>query len=77
MDDLVIRLNEFFTTSIDNPFMGSINKISGYFAEKYKIWTLQIEINCGITNYRKGIGRYNQLLDILTEWVECIEKKSL
>lgn len=44
MDDLVIRLNEFFTTSIDNPFMGSINTISEYFAENIKFGHCKLKL---------------------------------
>lgn len=66
---LLEQLKSKFSVSVDQPFMASANTISGYFARKFKVWTLQMEINCGITNYKESISKFNLLINILTEWI--------
>lgn len=59
-----------FIISIDEPFDAGPRTISGYFAKKYGIWSVQIEINCSITNERKNIIKCNKLLNTLIDWLE-------
>lgn len=56
-----------FTISIDQPFCAGYQTISGYFAKKYQIWTMQIEINCDITNNPINITKCNRLVNTLIE----------
>lgn len=64
-----------FVTSIDNPFMGGLKTISGSVKNKFNnIFTLQIEINCSITNKAVNINKYNSLLNVLVDWLEQIKK---
>ncbi len=63
-------LNSVFHVEIDNPFMGSGNTISCRINKEFDIWTIQIEINCGITNYSKNIEKFNKLLNILVQWIK-------
>ena len=80
-DSLYKKLvDEFFVVFIDRPYMAGGKTISGYFANSFDdIWTIQIEINCGITNKKENYKRYKQLLGILVDWINEIdikEKKS-
>ena len=62
-----------FITKIDQPFMAGGKTISGSMANKFSsLWTLQIEINCSITNKVENFDKYKRLLDILTCWIESI-----
>lgn len=75
-DALVNELNkEGFKVGTDEPFKASKRTISGYFAEEYNIWTIQIEINCGITNESKNNTRANKLLDCLVKVFKSINNK--
>ena len=57
-----------FTVFVDEPFCAGPKTISGYFAKNFNIWTVQIEINCDITNNPKNISKHNLLLNTLTDW---------
>ena len=57
-----------FTVFVDEPFCAGPKTISGYFAKNFNIWTVQIEINCDITNNPKNTSKYNLLLNTLTDW---------
>lgn len=62
-----------FITKIDQPFMAGSKTISGSMANKYpRLWTLQIEINCTITNREENFDKYQILLKILTDWIYSI-----
>ena len=66
-------VDEFFIVFIDRPFMGGINTISGVIADEFEdVWTIQIEINCKITNKKENYKRYKQLLNILIDWLNDI-----
>lgn len=68
-------VDEFFVVFIDRPYMGHSRTISGNFANEYSdMWTLQVEINCSITNKKENFNRYKQLLCILVDWIKEIEK---
>jgi len=75
-DRLYTKLvDEFFVVFIDRPFMATHKTIAGSIANEFpNVWTLQIEINCGITNRKENYKRYKQLLGILLEWLKSIEQ---
>ena len=60
-----------FSVSIDQPFMAGSRTISGSLKDEFRdLWTIQIEINCAITNKRENFERYKKLLDILQDWIK-------
>ena len=62
-----------FITQIDQPFMGGHKTIAGSMANKFShIWTLQIEINSGITNKFENFEKFKKLLTILIDWINSI-----
>ena len=65
-----------FVTQIDQPYMAGSKTISGSMANKYpNVWTLQIEINCGITNKPENFHKLEKLITILTNWIKSIPQK--
>ena len=56
-----------FSVSIDQPFKGGEKTIAGFFAKNYNVWTIQIEINCGITNESRNNFKANKLMETLTK----------
>ncbi len=64
--------NEGFSVSIDQPFAAGPQTISGYFANTYNVWTIQIEINCSITNEVKNIDKCNNLIKGLIDTINSI-----
>lgn len=58
-----------FVVSIDEPFDAGPRTISGYFAKNFGIWSVQIEINCAITNERQNNAKCNLLLNTLIDWL--------
>lgn len=62
-----------FMVSIDNPFSGSFKTISGTFAREYNIFTIQIEINCGITNYESNFNKLKKLLYTFTDCIKILK----
>ena len=64
-----------FMTTIDNPFWGGAQTISGSLAEQTKIWTLQVEINCKYTNYKENVSELEKLLKIFEEFVSVLNEK--
>ena len=65
--------NNGFKVSIDQPFMGGGKTISGTFAKEFKnVWTIQIEINCAITNKKENFKKNSKLLEIFETWIKTI-----
>ncbi len=63
-----------FKTSIDAPFMGGFATIAGSMKNCFpKLWTVQIEINCSITNSASKIDKWNTLIDLLLDFIKEIE----
>ena len=63
-----------FVVLIDQPFMAGSRTISGSMKDKYpRLWTIQIEINCGITNKPENFEKYKRLLTILENWVNKLD----
>lgn len=63
-----------FVVSIDQPFSGGTNTVSGSTKTKHpNIWTIQIEINSAITNRPENIEKLNRMLDCLTRFINLIK----
>ncbi len=76
--DLLCSLlkNNNFKISIDDPFMGGPNTISGTMKDVFDdIFTLQIEINGRITNNIENVEKYAKLLYVLLDWIKTIPNK--
>ena len=59
-----------FNTQIDAPFMANRNTISSSMANKYpNVWTVQIEINCNITDKKENFSKFETLVEVLTNWI--------
>ncbi len=71
-EDLVaILAKNKFKVTIDSPFTAGERTISGSIKAKIdNIFTLQIEINSGITNRRENYPKYKKLLQILIKWIK-------
>ena len=62
-----------FKVSIDQPFMGGRRTISGAMINKFNnILTIQIEINCVITNRKENFDSNIKLLNTLINWIKTI-----
>ena len=62
--------NSGFNVYIDEPFCAGPQTIAGFFAKNYNIWTIQIEVNCAITNQPNNIEKFNLLINTLIDWLE-------
>ena len=66
--------NNGFKVSIDQPFMAGTKTICGSIRREFEgIWTLQIEINCGITNKIDNFDKNCKLLTVLEDWIKLIK----
>lgn len=63
-----------FKVKTDEPFKASTRTIAGHFANNFNVWTIQVEINCGITNESKNNEKANQLLEIFYKVFKQIGK---
>lgn len=62
-----------FKVEIDNPFMGGSQTISGGMKNKYpSLWTLQVEINCAITNKVENFIKFERLLSVFEDWIKSL-----
>lgn len=73
LEKLLRFLAPEFTLGLDQPFMATSRTISGHYADKYNIFTLQVEINCGLTNTYKTIDKFNRLVQIFSEWINSLD----
>lgn len=63
-------VDQGFSVAIDNPFMAQHHTISSFAKQKFKdIWSLQIEVNCAITNEKKNFDKFEKLVKILEKWI--------
>ncbi len=68
-----LKQNNFIVT-IDQPFMATRNTISSSMKRQFhQLFTIQIEINCAITNNIKNFRKYQSLLTILTQWINSLK----
>ena len=66
--------NAGFCVVIDQPFMAGGITISGGMKLRHpELWTIQIEINCAITNRPENFEKYSKLLCVLREWIDGLE----
>lgn len=64
-----------FSVSVDNPFMAPTRTIAGSMkAEFDDLWTIQVEINCLITNEIKNYEKFKKLKNVFLDWFETISK---
>jgi len=62
-----------FKVSIDNPFMGSGNTISNFAKREFpNIFSLQVEINCDLTNEIKNSKKLLKLVNCFEEWLNYL-----
>lgn len=59
-----------FSVSVDEPFCAGPKTIAGSIAKQFNIWSIQIEMNCAITNEPKNIERCNLLINTIINWLE-------
>lgn len=65
-----------FSVSCDTPFKSGGTTIAGYTKQRHKdLWTIQIEINCSITNKKENFERWKNLLAILEKFVDKLTTK--
>ncbi len=68
-------IKEGFVVSYDCPFMGKGNTIAGYTKKRHpNLWTLQVEINCAITNKKENFDRYKKLLGVFEKFIKKIKQ---
>lgn len=66
-----------FVVSIDQPFAGGGNTIAGSTKLKHEnLWTIQIEVNCSLTNNYKNFERVKLLVSILKDWINSLENEN-
>jgi len=66
---------ENFSVSIDQPFMAAHYTIASSTKNlQHQLWTIQIEINCDITNKKENFSRFEKLLNIFTNWIKNFDK---
>lgn len=65
-------INNGFIVSIDFPYKGGENTISGSFSQELNIWTIQIEIRCDISNLKDNFNQNYTLLKVLENWLNSI-----
>lgn len=64
-----------FTTQIDSPFMGGYSTIAGSMKKWFpNLWTLQIEINSSLTIDEQNTKKWNDLLNLLLDFIHLAEK---
>ena len=64
-----------YLCTVDQPFMAGLRTVSGGMKEEFpELWTIQIEINCAITNQAENVTKYNRLLEILVDWINSISE---
>ncbi len=63
-----------FKVNIDQPFAGIYPTISSTFAKKFNIWTIQVEVNCKITNDFKNTKKLNMLIESLSKCIKLCKE---
>ena len=76
-DDLLYTLqSNGFLVEVDQPFMGGKSTVSGYIKNLHNdAWTIQIEINCKITNNKDNYNKLEKLLNCFSEWIENLVER--
>lgn len=64
-----------FSVIVDQPFMAGSKTLSGSIKNEFEdIFTIQIEVNCGITNRKYNFKRFKLLAETLEKWIQQISK---
>ena len=64
-----------FSVIVDQPFMAGSKTLSGSIKNEFEdIFTIQIEVNCGITNRKHNFKRFKLLAETLEKWIQQISK---
>jgi len=70
--------NADFKVSCDTPFKSGGTTVAGYTKQRHKnMWTIQIEINCKITNEKENFEKWKSLLEIFEEFIDMMIEKDL
>lgn len=74
-DKLVADLRKNgFIVDIDIPFSANIKTISGSMKLAFNhLWTIQVEINCDITNNPKNLKKCKLLASVFDNWIKEIK----
>ncbi len=60
-----------FSLSCDTPFKSGPRTIAGYIKNRHKdMWTIQIEINCKITNQKENFDKFKKLIEIFERFIQ-------
>ena len=59
-----------FDVSVDQPFCGDVDTVSGNVAKNCKIWAIQIEINCKYTNEKRYADRLIDILEVIKQTID-------
>ena len=55
----------------DKPFMGTTRTLAGSAKKRFpEIWTIQLEINCSITNSEENDMKCRKLFEALKQWIK-------
>ena len=64
-----------FSVIVDQPFMAGSKTLSGSIKNEFEdIFTIQIEVNCGITNRKQNFKKFKLLAETLEKWIQQISK---
>ncbi len=67
---------EGFKVSCDTPFKSGGTTVAGYTKQRHKdLWTIQIEINCKITNEKENFAKWKSLLGIFEKFIDKLIEK--
>ena len=65
-----------FVVSVDQPFMAAACTISSSIKKVFpEVWTIQIEVNCKISNRKENFEKYKKLLSALLAWCNMAENE--
>lgn len=69
-----LLVNNGFKVGIDLPFMANSKTICSSIKKEFNnVWTLQVEIDCSITNKKENFEKNIRLLKILIDWLNEIK----
>lgn len=70
LDELIKILTENdFLVSLDHPFHGGYQTISGFASRTAKVWAVQIEVNSRISYNENAMDKFHKLAQCLATWI--------
>lgn len=70
LDELInILTKNDFNVSVDHPFHGGYQTISGFVSRTTKVWAVQIEVNSRISYDKDAMDKFHKLAQCLTTWI--------